>query len=110
MAYPIIIKCGRNFLESLIGCESGREDAANNARGRGDLTDVESNDYQCVFNDFSTRRKQSIRIHNDAELAETYYVLASGTITEFFPDTAARLAAPLKEEALRLNPELAIFG
>lgn len=80
MTYPIKLKCSAKFREELYYCEYGRFEDAQEAREAGDIEDIKASNYECVFCDFGDRHKTVIEIRNDAELHETYYALASGTI------------------------------
>lgn len=78
--YPVRIKVSKDFLEDLLSAESGRYEDAVAAREAGDDELIDGNDYSCVFGDFGERHKTLIECRNNAELAELYYVCASGTI------------------------------
>lgn len=78
--YPIKIKVSKAFIDDLMSVEYGRYEDAETAREANDQDAIKTNDYGCVFCDFGGRHKTMIECRNNQELAELYYVCASGTI------------------------------
>lgn len=107
MSYPVKIKVTAAFLQELMSCETGRQEDAEYARLIDDQESIKSNDYACVFNDFSDRWKTQIECRNDAELCELYYVCASGTIgLRGYVKTANRVLDQIRDQVRAVDPKL----
>ena len=106
MSYPIKLKTSAKFLEELYHCEYGRFEDATNAREANDQEAIEGNNYELVFCDFAGRHKTVIEIQNDAELCETWYALASGTIGLYCCKHANTLMDQIREKVTEVKPEL----
>ena len=102
--YPMKIKCGKRFLEELLGCESGRHEDAEGAREAGDIESIEGNDYETVFCDFGWRHSTQVELRNDEELVEYYYALASGTIGLYACRAANTQLDKIREYVLEVSP------
>lgn len=105
--YPVKVKVTAQFLEELWSCEQGRHQDAEEAREAGDQEAIKRCDYDCVFNDFSGRHKTVIECRNNKELAELYYVCASGTIgVRGFTRQANRVLDEIRDKVVSFDPDL----
>lgn len=91
LPYPVKFKASSKFLEELYHCEFGRYEDACNARKELNNEQVITEGYNWVFCDFGNRFKTQLEIHNEQELAETLYVLSTGTINMRMPAAAERM-------------------
>lgn len=104
--YPIKVKASAKFLDDLYHCEYGRYEDAVSAREDNDTEAIEAEGYGLVYCDFGKRFKTQIEIRNDAELSETWYALASGTIGLYNARTANRMLDELRPIASSVCPEM----